>query len=293
MTIMRGDPGIDDLDLATAALREWQSDAAPVQLHPGDIGWFRRFGAPAAAAAVRTWSRDGRVLAVGLLDGARLLRLTTAPDARQDEELARRLVADLTAPDQGVLPSGAVSVEAPDDALVQDLLGEAGWGLDDPFAPLVRDLADPVDPAPVEDTGVRVEVVGPEQVSERTAVHRAAFGGPTFVDERWHDMAAGPPYADARCLLARDAAGTPVGATTVWSAGPGRPGLIEPLGVHPDQRGQGYGRAITVAAAATLRELGSSSAVVITESSRTPAVATYRSAGFEQLPDWYDRRRPA
>lgn len=293
MTIMRGDPGADDLDRATAALREWQSDAAPVQLHPGDVGWFRRFGAQAAAAAVRTWSRDGQVLAVGLLDGARLLRLTTAPEARQDEELARRLVADLTAPDQGVLPDGAVSVEAPDDALVQDLLGEAGWGLDDPFAPLVRDLTDPVDPAPVEGSGVQVEVVGPEQVSERTAVHRAAFGGPTFVDERWHDMAAGPLYADARCLLARDAAGTPVGATTVWSAGPGRPGLIEPLGVHPDQRGHGYGRAITVAAAATLRELGSSSAVVITESSRTPAVATYRSAGFEQLPDWYDRRRAA
>lgn len=293
MTITRGDRGVDDLNRAASALRDWQSDAAPVQLHPGDIGWFWRFGTTAAAAAVRTWSRDEQVLAVGLLDGARLLRLTTAPDARDDEDLAHRLVADLAAPEQGVLPGGAVSVEAPDDALVQDLLGETGWGLDDPFAPLVRDLTDPVGTGPVEDAGVRVEVVGPEQVSERTAVHRAAFGGPTFVDERWHDMAAGPLYADARCLLGRDAAGTAVGATTVWSAGPGRPGLIEPLGVHPDERGHGYGRAITVAAAATLRELGSSSALVVTESSRAPAVATYRSAGFEQLPDWYDRVRTA
>ena len=53
----------------------------------------------------------------------------------------------------------------------------------------------------------------------------------------------------------------------------------------------GTGSMVFDAAAATLRELGSSSAVVITESSRTPAVATYRSAGFEQLPDRYDRRR--
>ena len=51
------------------------------RLHPGDLGWFWRFGAEATAAAVRTWSRDGRILAVGLLDGPGLLRLTIAPDA--------------------------------------------------------------------------------------------------------------------------------------------------------------------------------------------------------------------
>jgi len=39
-----------------------------MQLHPGDLGWFWRFGAEATAAAVRTSSRDGQILAVGLLD---------------------------------------------------------------------------------------------------------------------------------------------------------------------------------------------------------------------------------
>jgi hypothetical protein len=43
-----------------------------MQLHPGDVGWFWRFGAEATAAAARTWSRDGRILAVGLLDGPTL-----------------------------------------------------------------------------------------------------------------------------------------------------------------------------------------------------------------------------
>lgn len=76
----------------------------------------------------------------------------------------------------------------------------------------------------------------------------------------------------------------------MWSAGRGRPGLIEPLGVHPDHRGHGYGRAITLAGAAALRELGSSSALVIT-SAHVAAAATYRSAGFELLPERYDRRR--
>jgi hypothetical protein len=80
MAIALEQPGVDGLSDAVRVLREWQDDAAPMQLHPGDLGWFWRFGAEATAAAVRTWSRDGRILAVGLLDGPQLLRLTIAPD---------------------------------------------------------------------------------------------------------------------------------------------------------------------------------------------------------------------
>jgi GNAT superfamily N-acetyltransferase len=47
-----------------------------------------------------------------------------------------------------------------------------------------------------------------------------------------------------------------VAAVTVWSAGPGKPGLLEAMGVHREHRGLGYGKAITVAAAAALQELG-------------------------------------
>jgi hypothetical protein len=101
-----------------------------MQLHPGDLGWFWRFGAEATAAAVRTWSCDGQVLAVGLLDGPTLLRITIAPEAPQDEELAHQLVADITQPERGVLRHGKVYVEAPMRALVQDLLFEQGWNTD-------------------------------------------------------------------------------------------------------------------------------------------------------------------
>ena len=174
-----------------------------MQLHPGDLGWFWRFGAEATAASVRTWTRDGRILAVGLLDGPKMLRLTIAPDAQQQEELAQQLVDDVTEPERGVLPAGKVNIEAPMGALVQDLLFGDGWKADEPWAPLRRDLTEPVD-----DPSVRFEVVGPEQVSVRTAVQRASFDRSTFTDERWHAMAAGFPYADARCLVAYDDQGT-------------------------------------------------------------------------------------
>ncbi|MET9424585.1 GNAT family N-acetyltransferase [Streptomyces sp. NPDC006540] len=283
MAMVMGKPGIDGLSEAVGVLREWQHEGAPMQLHPGDLGWFWRTGAEATAAAVRTWSRDGRILAVGLLDGPGLLRLTIAPDALRDEELAQKLVDDVTEPERGVLPEGKANIEAPTGALVQDLLFEDGWDVDEPWTPLRRDLTEPVD-----DPGVRIEVVGPEQAHVFAAVQRAAFDGSRFTDERWHAMAAGLPYADARCLVAYDDQGNAVAAVTVWSAGPGKPGLLEPMGVHREHRGHGYGKAISVAAAAALQALGSSSALVCTPSSNVGAVATYTSAGFQQRPEVRD-----
>lgn len=288
MAIALGTPGVDGLSEAVGVLRDWQHDRAPMQLHPGDLGWFWRLGAAATAAAVRTWRRDGRILAVGLLDDPQLIRLTIAPGARRDEELAHRLLEDVTEPERGVLIERKASVEAPMDALVQELLSENGWNAAEPWTPLRLDLTEPV-----KNAGMRVEVIGPEQAPVRAAVQRASFDRSTFTDGRWHAMAAGLPYADARCLVAYDDEGDAVAAVTVWSAGPGKPGLLEPMGVHREQRGRGYGKAISVAAAAALRELGSSSAIVCTPSVNVGAVATYKSAGFQQLPEVRDKCRVA
>ncbi|KPC94302.1 acetyltransferase, partial [Streptomyces sp. NRRL F-6602] len=144
MTIALGTPTVDGVREAMAALREWQDDGAPMQLHPGDIGWHHRFGAAGTAQVIRTWSRDGRIVAVGMLDAPRLLRMTVAPDAFEDEDVARRLVEDLSLPERGVLPEGAVSVEAPLGLLLHDLLSEEEWGVDAPWTPLFRDLTEPV-----------------------------------------------------------------------------------------------------------------------------------------------------
>jgi GNAT superfamily N-acetyltransferase len=286
MVIQMTVPEAAGLADVVAVLRDWQVEGAAMQLHPGDVGWFWRFGARATAAAVRTWSRDGRTVGVGLLDGPGLLRLTIAPDAYRDGELARELVGDLTSPEHGVLPAGRVAVEAPAGALVDDLLADRGWKTDEPWSPLRRDLSEPV-----EDPGVRVAVVGPEQAPVRVAVQRASFDGSTFTEERWRAMASGSLYADARCLIAYGDRGDAVAAVTVWSAGGGRPGLLEPMGVHRDHRGHGYGRAINLAAAAALRELGSSSAIVCTPSSNVGGIAAYRSAGFEPGAEVRDRYR--
>ena len=275
-------PGVDELSEVVHVLREWQHDGAPVQLHPGDVGWFCRFGLAATAAALRVWRRDGRIRAVGLLDEPDLLRLTIAPDALGEEDLARELADGA----DDVLAPGKAVISAPEEAVLQEVLAAAGWRVDEAWLPLRRDLADPV-----ADPGVRIEAVGPARVPDRVAVQRAAFTRSTFTEEAWHAMASGVGYADARCLVAYDEQGAAVATVTVWSAGPGKPGLIEPMGVHADHRGQGHGTAITRAAAAALRELGSTTAIVCTPRSNGGAVATYKAAGFAELPEIRDRIR--
>lgn len=288
MTISMATPTVTELGNVLHALREWQQDDSPFQLHPGDIGWFWRAGAAQTAAALRTWRRDGQLVAIGLLDGPEVLRVAIMPTAMHDRELALAIAEDVSEPARGVLTDTEANVETALGTLVHDVLVDAGWTRGELWTPLGRDLSEPV-----EDPGIRVVVVDATTAESRVAMQRAAFASSTFTLERWSVMAAGPPYADGRCLAALNDAGDVVGAITVWSAGRGRRGLIEPLGVHPDHRGHGYGKAITIAGAAALQQLGASSITVATESANVPAVATYISAGMQPLGERHDLHRPA
>ena len=287
MAIVVNTPDVGGLVDVVGVLGSWQRDDAPIQLHPGDLGWHWRFGAEVVAAAVRTWCRGGEILAVGFLDGADVLRMTVAPEVWREEEFAGAVVSDVSEPARGVLPAGKVSVEVPDGTRVQDLLSDGVFHSGDPWTPLRLDLIEPVN-----GTALQVEVVAsPEQVAECTGVHRSAWGSERFTVDSWHVMATGAPFADAACLLARDDQGVAVATVMAWSAGPGRPALLEPLGVHADHRRRGHGAAICVAAAAHLRGRGSSSVLVCTPSSLHSAVTTYEAAGFQRRPERLDRIR--
>ena len=288
-TVVRS-PSPADLARGLAALRSWQRDDALVQLHPGDLGWAWRQGADAVARAVRLWEADGQIVAFGFLDGPTTLRMTVAPERWTDPDLARALAADASDPGTGVLPSGPASIEVPDGTALRGALHAAGWGAGESWTPLSLDLAAPVG---ARGSSLHVEIVHGADTSDFTAVHRSAWDNGSFTDERWRAMSAGAPFAEARCLLGRDDAGEPVAGITVWSAGRGRPGLIEPLGVHAAHRGAGHGTAICVAGAALLRETGASTAWVCTPSDLDSAVATYRAAGFTKLPERLDCVRQA
>lgn len=279
-------PTVVNLQETVNALRSWQQDGEVIQLHPGDLGWYSRFGQEPLINAIRQWIRSDKIVVVGLLDGDDLIRLAIDPSLKDDLEIAEQVAQDISSPDAGVLGAGGACVEARLGNLLRTKLQEQGWELGDAWASLKLDLSQPID-----DSGLRIEIVGPDKVDIRVAVQRSAFINSTFTEENWHNMATSPLYKDARCLLAYDELDNPVATATVWSAGMDRPGLIEPLGVDPRFRGKGHGTAITLAAAAVLREMGASSATVCTDGSNIPAVATYKSAGFVELPEIKDLER--
>lgn len=279
-------PSVEELPAIVESLGAWQDDRFPVQLHPGDVGWFWRFGDRHTASALRTWSDAGQTVAVGLLDEPNVLRLAVAPDRQQDAVLAARLADDIVAPQRGVLPESAVEAELPRGSAIRRLLIDEGWTEGAGWTSLRHRLGR-LGRLEVPDQ-VRIEVVGAARIEDRVAVQRSAFDRSTFTAERWRAMAAGTPYRAAQCLLAFDGDDNPVAAVTVWSAGPGRPGLLEPMGVHREHRGRGYGRAICVAAACALQGMGCSSALVCTRSENRAAVRTYAAAGFEPNPEIRD-----
>jgi GNAT superfamily N-acetyltransferase len=287
-------PTTDRLGSVVTVMASWQRDGVPVQLHPGDLGWQWRFGADALADSLRVWSRDQEIVAIGLVesevpgDEVAVIRMAVAPSVDQDEDVAQVVVRDLEDSFTGVLPAGSAAVEARFGQAFRSLLDARGWLPDESWTPLHRDLAHTV-----ESCALRVEIVGPSHIEERVAVQGAAFARSTFTVRRWHTMTAGIPYQRARCLVGYDDEGAAVAAVTVWSAGPGRPGLLEPMGVDRAHRGCGNGTSITLAAAAALRGMGSSSAIVATPTANKGAVATYTAAGFSAAPEVTDFRRPA
>ncbi|MBB6628329.1 GNAT family N-acetyltransferase [Nocardioides sp. KIGAM211] len=290
-------PDVESLAAIVEEVRGWDVDPDLAPLHVGDLGWNQQFGAAALAAALRVWHVDDRLAAVGLLDEPDLLRLTVAPELREDEDFVRGFVADLEAEDGRVLPAGEVAVEARFAGPLHELLLARGWAYDEPWTPLVRDLSQEV-----PETRLRVEDVDPDRLDDRLAVHHAAFDRSTFTAERWRALAQGPAYAHARSLVGYDDRHVAVAMVTVWAGRPGGPGELEPMGVHRDHRGRGHGREIclaaaaalrAVAAAAALRAMGSSHAFVSTPSGNVGGVATYRAAGYDEKPQVRDLRRRA
>jgi GNAT superfamily N-acetyltransferase len=280
-------PAVPALATVVETLGSWQRDDAVVQLHPGDLGWAGRSGASDVAASTRIWSDDDVPVAIGFFDGPEVFRMTVSPARWSDDELAARVRDDLS--EQGFSP-GPLSVELPDGTALRAALTGGGWTPGEAWTPLARTLTGtPIDIPP----GLTIDRVDEDGVEEFTAVHRSAWDNRRFTDAVWRTMAGGPAFRAAECLLAYDASGTPVAGVTIWAAGGGRPGILEPMGVHAEHRGRGHGTAICIAAAAALQRLGASIAWVCTPSSRDSAIATYRSAGFLALPERLDLVRPA
>jgi ribosomal protein S18 acetylase RimI-like enzyme len=231
--------------------------------------------------------RDGaEVLAVAIMDQPDVLRPAFRPDRIHDLQVATALADFVEAGDTP--PVGLA--EAPGGSAFRTILSSRGWTMDvDVWAVLYRPLsrADAVD----DDPDSR-PLTDDRDITDRVHVQRSAFARSTFTVERWHQMAAGPTYDSSLDLLRRAGDGAPVAAATGWSAGPGKCGILEPVGTHPGFAGHGHGRAVSRAVIAALARAGASGVAVHTPLSNAAAVRAYQSCGLRQVERTTDLARP-
>lgn len=299
MTLSFETPTCDQLVELAEELAQWQQIPWVGQLHPGDLGWHSSVGAERLAGDLRVWKNGTRPVALGMLDGPGLIRFAIAPDCTADESLAHAMAGDLENP-SGLFPDDPVNVvEARGATALQAELRRRGWAEDEEWTPLVLELAGEPRWEQLEQSGLRIEIVGAEEAAEWTAVHWSSFKGTPYTDEaregfvrRWSTLMTSPLADHAQSLIGYDSTGAAVAVTTVWSAGEGRPGLVEPMGVHRDHQGKGYGVAITQAGAQALHQAGASAAAVVAENSNPAALATYTAAGFTAGASVSDLARP-
>lgn len=299
MTFACFTPRPKDLVGVTRLLSLWQTDPWPGHLHPGDLGWHSSVGVNQIAQDLRIWEQEREPVAVGMLDGSEVIRLAVAPAVAEDIAVAACIARDLQSEEADLFAGGVDVVEARGATALRAALANAGWVDDEPWIPMSLELAAPLDLARLHAASLRVVEAGPEAAGDWTSVHWSSFKGTPYEDDararfiaRWTEIMTGPFAELAHSLVAYDSDGAPVAVTTVWSAGRGRPGLVEPMGVNRDHHGKGYGVAITLAGAHILKRLGASSVVVAAEASNPAALATYRSAGFSSFGEVTDLKRP-
>lgn len=278
--------GRDDLSAVTRVLAAWEPPGgSPLGLHVGDVGWHARLPDEQFAGTVRVLEEAGDVVAVGLFEPG-LARPRLAPGRETDPAVCVALADEIETD-----PAEQVWSDAAPGSLLRTELSARGWTLDpQPWTALYRPLC-------VADGGLGDDLVRPVDgagdVADRVAVQRASFDGSTFTVDAWHRMAATVAYDPTLDLLARDAEGAPVAAATAWAAGPGRCGILEPVGTHRDHRGRGHGRRVVRAALGALARAGASGVTVHTPAFNTGAVAAYVSCGLRPLQSTEDLVRGA
>ena len=253
-------------EMQDLASRAWHPDAWQ---HAGQLAWSSLFAAD--DSEVQLWHHDGRPVAWGWREDPAWVEWCVDPGHPH-------LVAEVAAwagPGTSTLimdgEPGRAAWEAAGFAEV-----DRPW-----FTQHTLDLATLRSPG---DVGCTLRHVGPGEVEQRAACHRAAWSddAPSQVsDERYERLTRTPPY-DARLdwiAIAPD--GEWVASVLVWLAE--GVALVEPVGVVPGHRGRRIAGALSLAALAAARDLGAHTGLVRPRGDDDYPVPmrVYRAIGFE------------
>ncbi len=150
-----------------------------------------------------------------------------------------------------------------------------------------RPGATPVASAPLPAGFSLRPLAGAAEVEAYVALHREVFQSMSMTADWRHRTLLRSEYAPELDLVVEAPDGRLAAFCIAWFSRhgfDGQPaGQIEPLGVHPDFRRQGLGRAVLLAAVRRLHERGAETIYVETDKERDAAMQLYHAGGFAVL----------
>ncbi|MBK8045885.1 MAG: GNAT family N-acetyltransferase [Anaerolineales bacterium] len=139
-------------------------------------------------------------------------------------------------------------------------------------------------PAPTLPPGYTLRsFAGETEIEERVAVHRSAFHPSKMTAAKHRRVMHSPSYRSDLDLVIVAPDASLAAYAIVWYDPINFSGLFEPVGVHPDHRRRGLGRAVLGAGLQHLQALGAQRAHVLSWGDDSEGARLYQHTGFVMI----------
>ena len=297
--VARPHAGSPDLPALFAFASRSLRDRFPLEAnwHPGDFAWQLK-DAGATRLDMRLWSAPSGLAAVAWFVGPGGLWLECLPDHENLVVEALAWAEETLRAERPRLGAARLSVKLQDnDARRIALLETRGYQRTVAESVRFRRALDIAIPPPDPPDGIRTRDCIGIDPEARAACHRDAWSHlghigvadarSTFTAQTYGRLLASSRYDPTLDIVAETTDGRLVASCLCWPDEDSGIGTVEPVGTHVDYRGRGLARAVNLEGLRRLKAMGMAWARVSTAHFNAPAIATYRSCGFEVVSRTY------
>lgn len=261
----------------------------------GDLSWavfqFETKGRP--AEFIRIWEApNGDIAGYAFFQTPNGVDIQSAPwlsdrEALEDEMLA--WAADLCR-SQGSEPRLTVAACEGDDRFLR-FLTERGYQQEPSYRlHMIYGLEADV-PEPALPDGFVIRPVQGDEWEARGALQRSVWPWSRVGPETYPRLVSLPGYDPSLDLVVVSPEGDLAAFALIWYDRVNRVGEFEPVGTHPDFRGQKLGKALQLEGLRRVKEVGALSCLVYPTGGDVPACNLYTSAGFRVQQRLFDYSR--
>ena len=265
-------------------------------VHPGDVSWWLYYPPVGRNLFDQLYfwyepHQPDHLLGWALLGTeSHYMDVFVQPELRETQQAWEMFAWVETTLSERILKTGGTNIRmmwiSERDGLMMDYLSSRGFrvaGADCYFTLQIKDIQHHPQTMPGFIAADMVSVLDKEQ---RAAASYSAFGSSADWDayvQRYMRFTNSPVYDPHKDIVITTAEGRVAAFCNIWIDSVNRVGLFEPVGVHSDFQGQGFGKLVVKEGIMRMRSLGMEQAIVTTSEDNIPARKLYESVGFHQM----------